>query len=622
MNDRRPSDKNVPDTEAIEEKETIQHEDALIETGLAEAEAKTPAVPAPTEPDQTANITSQDGSSPKTGSAAQKITGRQSGNVARSAGIVSLAVMASRVLGLVREMVFAYFFGASKSFANDAYVIAFRIPNLLRDLFAEGALSSAFVTVFSDYLVTKGEKEAFRLSNLIATALMLILGILVILGMIFTEPIVSMFAHGFVNEPEKFQLTVRLARIMMPFILLIAMAAKAMGILNARNRFGIPALASSFFNIGSIVGGIVAAVFITNPTFSHPIQSIVEHPTDAIIGMAYGVLIGGFMQFAVQWPSLRRAGFRYRPMLSFTDPGVRRIFKLMGPAVIGAAAVQVNVLINSNFASSVVNPATGAIDNGPVSWLNYAFRLMQFPIGVFGVAIATATLPAISRSAALTEISEFRHTLASSIRLAFLLTIPSAVGLAVLGRPIISLIYERGGFKADDTDHTAAALAFYAIGLAGYSAIKILAPAFYALGDARMPMVISLLSILTNFVMNWMLVGVLQERGLALSTSVVALLNFGLLYVMMQRRINGIEGQKTAMTVGKILLASLVMGAACWAITGGISRYAGTGFIIKVVNVMASVGIGAVIFYSTASLLGIEELRAATKALTRRFARR
>src|SRR5262249_18247834 len=227
------------------------------------------------------------GANERTSAAGLNAGGRKR-SVARSAGIVSVAVMASRVLGLVREMVFAAFFGASRSFANDAFVIAFRIPNLLRDLFAEGALSSAFVTVFSDYLVTKGQKEAFRLSNLIATALMMILGILVVLGIIFAEPIVRVFAHGFEAEPDKFALTVRLTRLMMPFILLVAMAAKAMGILNARDRFAIPALSSSFFNIGSIIGGVLAAMLLTDPSFSHPIRAITEHPTDAIIGMAYG----------------------------------------------------------------------------------------------------------------------------------------------------------------------------------------------------------------------------------------------------------------------------------------------------------------------------------------------
>jgi putative peptidoglycan lipid II flippase len=353
---------------------------------------------------------------------------------------------------------------------------------------------------------------------------------------------------------------------------------------------------------------------MTGRDFAHPVKAILEHPTEGIIGMAYGVLIGGFLQFAVQWPTLRKAGFRYRPMLSFTDPGVQRVFKLMGPAVIGAAAVQINVLINSNFASSI--PGDGAI-----SWLSFAFRLMQFPIGVFGVAIATATLPSISKSAALEDLAGFRQTIASSIRLTFLLTIPSAVGLIVLGRPIIALIYEGNKFNANDTTHTASALACYAIGLAGYSAIKILAPAFYALKDARTPMVISLLSIAINFAMNWSLVGVLQERGLALSTSVVALLNFALLYLIMQKRIQGIEGRKTAVAILKILLASAVMALACWAVSQGIYRFAGDSRGARIINVMASVSAGAGVFYIATYWLGVEELKSAVNTIGGRFKR-
>jgi putative peptidoglycan lipid II flippase len=438
-----------------------------------------------------------------------------------------------------------------------------------------------------------------------------------VLGIIFAPQVVAVIASGFEGNPAKFELTVRLTRIMMPFILVVALAAQAMGVLNARDRFGVPAMASTFFNIGSIIGGLATAAFLADPTFSHPISSIIEKPTEGITGMAYGVLIGGLLQYAVQWPSLRKAGFTYRPMLSFSDPGVRRIFALMGPAVIGAAAVQVNVLINSRFATSIPG------GSGPVSWLNYSFRLMQFPIGVFGVAIATATLPAISRSAALKDIAEFRHTLAGSIRLAFLLTIPSAVGLIVLGRPIIALIYEHGKvFGPTDTDHTASALAFYAIGLAGYAAVRILAPAFYALNDARTPMMISLLSMATNLVMNWMLVGVLQERGLALSTSTVALMNFALLYAILRRRVEGIEGRRTWITVAKIFTASAVMGAVCWAISNAIGRFGGPGLPARVANVFVSVSAGAGIFYLVASALRVQELKAATDIFIKRFARR
>jgi putative peptidoglycan lipid II flippase len=540
---------------------------------------------------------------------------KKSPSVARSAGLISIAVMASRILGLVREMVFSRLFGASASYAYDAYVIAFRIPNLLRDLFAEGALSNAFVTVFSDYLVTKGEKEAFRLSNLIATTLIIVLGVLVILGVIFAPELVSLFASGFKTNPDKFALTVKLTRIMMPFILIVALAAKAMGILNSRDRFGIPALSASFFNIGSILGGLFFAVIMTGRDFAHPLQAVLEHPYEGIIGMAYGVLIGGFLQFAVQWPSLRKAGFRYRPMLNFQDEGVRRIFKLMLPAVIGAAAVQINVLINSQFASSI--PGDGA-----VSWLSYAFRLMQFPLGVFGVAIATATLPSISKNAALLEIESFRRTLASSIRLVFVLTIPSAVGLIVLGQPIIALIYQSAKFQPTDTERTAGALACYAIGLAGYSALKVIVPAFYALGDAKIPMRISLLSIAVNYAMNWSLVGVLQEKGLALSTSAVALLNFFILYFIMQRKIKGIEGRKTFASVVKILLASLAMAVVCWLASKGLAQLVGDSRIARLINVSVSVATGAGVFYLAAWVLGVEELKTAMNAFIGRFVRR
>jgi putative peptidoglycan lipid II flippase len=516
--------------------------------------------------------------------------------------------MVSRVLGLTREMIFAYFFGASKSFAYDAYVIAFRIPNMLRALFAEGALSAAFVTVFSDYLVTKDKKHALRLSNLTSTALILVLGVLVLIAVIFAPTVVKTLAPGYFRDPDKFLLTVHLTRIMMPYILLVALAAKAMGVLNACDKFAVPALSSSFFNIGSISAGVILASFLADPSFAHPVRSVVDHPLQGIIGMAYGVLIGGFFQFGIQWPSLRRSGFKYRPMINFNDPGLRRLFRLFGPGVIGAAAVQVNVLVNSNFASIIPG-------NGPVSWLSYAFRLMQFPMGLFGDSLATATLPSISRSAARWDTATFSRTLASSLRLAFFTTIPSAVGLIVLAKPIIALIYQRGDFQSLDTEHTANAMALYALGLAGYAGIKILAPAFYALNDARTPMLISLGSIGANFVLNWVLVGLLQERGLALSTSVVALMNFSALYVIMRRRVGDIETRATGVTVIKIIAASGVMGVASWTTTHLISAYlvrtgpAGSAF--KLVNVFCSVGIGAATFYFAAYFLKVAELRAA-----------
>jgi putative peptidoglycan lipid II flippase len=523
-------------------------------------------------------------------------------NVARNAGIVSLAVMASRVLGLVRDQVFAVLFGAGLQY--DAFLTAFRIPNLLRDLFAEGALSAAFVTTFTQVQQIKGEQEAFRLSNRVATLLIIVLSLICIVGWIFTPSIVYLLAPGFFDVSGKAELTIQLTRIMIPFLLLIALAAKAMGILNARNNFAIPAIAPVFFNLGSILAGLFLGFLAGAYLGLSPIE-----------GMAVGTLVGGFLQFAVQWPSLRRAGFRYRPMLSFTDPGVRQIIRLMGPAIIGAAAVQINVFVNTNFASAIIDPATGAIANGPVSWLNYAFRFMQFPIGVFGVAIATATLPTLSRSTANPDYSEFRQTLAHSLALVFLLCIPSAVGLAVLGKPIVALVFEHGKFTAFDTVQTANALAAYAIGLAGYGAIKVLSPAFYALNDARTPMVISLGSIAVNYLMNSLLVGPFGHVGLAFSTSAVALVNFLLLALFMRRRLGLLGGRQLAITALKIALASAALAVVAWIVNESAGALPAHGLALKFSRVVIAIILAGATFYLVCRLLQVDELPEAIDAI-------
>jgi putative peptidoglycan lipid II flippase len=384
-----------------------------------------------------------------------------------------------------------------------------------------------------------------------------------------------------------------------------------MGILNALGRFGIPAFASAFFNIGSIVGGLLLG-FVLGPAIG----------LSAIEGMAYGTLLGGFLQFAVQWPSLARVGFRYRPMVSVSDPGVRQIFRLMGPAILGTAAVQVNVLVNTNFASAIIDPATGAIANGPVSWLSYAFRFMQFPIGVFGVAIATAALPPLSRSSGQADLIEFRRTLVHSLALVFLLCVPSAIGLAVLGRPIVSLIFEHGRFTAFDTVQTGDALAAYAIGLAGYAAVKVLSPAFYALDDARTPMLISLGSIVVNYVLNSLLVGPFGHIGLAFSTSAVALINCLLLVAFMRRRIGGLEGSGLVSTLARICVASIPMAVVAWLVNTFCATLPLAGILLKLVRVSASITLAAMVFYAACRLLHIDELDEAVNAVGGRFLRR
>jgi putative peptidoglycan lipid II flippase len=537
-------------------------------------------------------------------------SGQQSrASVARNAGIVSLAVMASRVLGLVRDQVFAALFGAGLQY--DAFLTAFRVPNLLRDLLAEGALSAAFVTTFTQTLQSKGKEAAIRLSNYVATLIMLFIAAISILAWLFTPEIVRALAPGFFDVPGKAQLTIDLTRIMIPFLLLIALAAQAMGMLNAFGIFGLPALASAFFNIGSVVGGLLVG-FLLGPALG----------LSAIAGMAYGVVIGGFLQLAVQWPSLSRCGVSYRPDLSVRDPGVRQIVRLIGPAIIGVAAVQINVFVNTNFASAIVDPATGAVANGPVSWLNYAFRFMQFPIGVFGVAIATAALPSLSRSMVNPDYAAFRQTLAHSLALVFLLCIPSAVGLAVLAKPIVALIFEHGKFTAFDTAQTANALAAYAVGLAGYGAIKVLSPAFYALDDARTPMLISVGSIVVNYGMNSLLVGPFGHVGLAFSTSTVALVNFLLLALLMRRRLGGLEGRRLGAAVLRIFAATIPMAMVGWSVNELAEALPMSGLALDFTRVMAAVLLAALTFYLSCRLLRIEELNAVAESLGASFLRR
>jgi putative peptidoglycan lipid II flippase len=538
-----------------------------------------------------------------------KSTGKPAGSgepesIVRSAGIVSSAVFASRITGLVRESALAGLFGAGQAY--DAYLLGFRIPNLARDLFAEGALSSAFVPTFTDYLSRRSQEEAARLANLVATALVLVVGAVCAAGMIFAPALVHLLAPGFAAVPGKFELAVKLTRIMFPFLLLVALAAQAMGVLNACNRFGVPALSSAAFNVGSLAFGILLGVAMG------PWLGI-----SAIEGMAVGVVLGGALQLGWQLPSLYRLGFRFRPAIHWKDPGLVRILRLMLPALLGAAAVQINVMVNTNFASAIADPQRGL--DGPVSWLSYAFRFMQLPLGLFGVAVASATLPAISRSAAAGRTDEFRATLAHSMGTVFLLTLPSSVGLAVLGESIIGAIYQRGRFEVYDTEQTAAALACYAAGLAAYAALKVLTPAYYALGDARTPMLIGLASIAVNYAAAASLVRVfgMGHAGLALTTSVVALFGGLAQFAILRRRLGGLHGRSLLRQFVKVGLASLVMAAAVWLSSRGMRAWLGTGQFARMADVAVSVPVGLGIYYAGCRALGVEDVDMVLRSFTR-----
>ncbi len=546
-------------------------------------------------------------------------------SVARSAGVVSVAVMFSRVLGLIRETVFARLFGAG--FLYDAFVVAFKIPNILRDLFAEGALSAAFVKVFTDYQIKKTEIEAWRLAALVFNVLAVVMSGITLIGILLAPYVVPLLARGF--SPEKAELAVTLTQIMFPFILLVALAALAMGVLNTKGRFGIPASASTAFNICSILFGVGLAYWLSSGGWENPPDKSII-PSDAaqwaIIGMAIGTLIGGAAQLLIQVPSLIKVGFRFSPLLSFADPGVKRVMRLMGPAIIGTSAVQVKVLVDVFVVSGI---------EGGQSWLSFAFRLMQFPIGVFGVAVGTAAIPALSRLASQDNIVKFRQTLSDAMKLVFLLTIPAACGLIVLGEPIIAMIYQGGRFTGFDTNMVAWALAAYSIGLAGYAAIKVLSPSFYALDDAKTPMYVSLASIAihapTSFGMMYLLsgVGVTPERpngfghvGVALATSTVALVNFFALTFLMRRKINRLNGRDIGAAFIKILFASIVLSVVCYFSYRYLTGYfVEKNFLIRLVEAFVPIAAGGLSFLFVAKLLRVHELEHVYGALKRKLGR-
>jgi len=519
----------------------------------------------------------------------------------RAASVVALAVLCSRVLGVVREQVFAALFGGGR--IMDAFTIAFRIPNLLRDLFAEGALSTAFITVFSKTTAAQGDKAAWELANKVATMAAVVLSGIVIVGIACAPWLVDIIAPWF--DPGKAALTVTLTRVMYPFILLVSLAALVMGMLNAKDVFGVPAMASSFFNLGSIITGVALGWYL-DPHFG----------PRAVMGLAIGTLVGGALQLGVQLPALRRLGYVFRPDFDWRTPGVKAILLLMGPSVIAASTTQVNVLINSLFASR--------LGNGPIFWLQIGFRLMQLPLGIFGVALGTVALPLLARMAAAGNTHAFRSELARGMRLAFLMTIPATVGLILLAEPIVSVLYEHGRFTAHETAEAAAALRFYAIGLCGYAGLKVLVNAFYALERRKTPMIVSCIAVALNLLLNWLFTVRLGwgHRGLAFSTACIATTNFVVLYLLMHRHLGRLESRAMLVLLSRLLVATALLALICWA--GAhylLGDWAVEHFWPKLgsLTLVIAVGIGA--FFWSATMLRIREMQEITQAVMRRFRR-
>ncbi len=455
--------------------------------------------------------------------------------VTKAAGVVGAATLLSRVFGFIRDVVIAWFFGAGLS--SDAFFVAFRIPNLLRRLFAEGSLSIAFIPVFTEYLTVKGRDEAFKLARAAMWLLSMILAVVAVLGVLLSPVIIKVIAPGFIDSPEKFFLTVNLTRIMFPYIFFIGLVALCMGILNSLGHFAAPALAPVFLNIA-----MICSVFFISPYMSDPVT-----------GLAIGVLIGGVLQLALQIPFLIKKGLYFWQRVKIGHPGLKRIGVLMLPAVFGAAVYQINILVGTLLAS--------LLPEGSVSYLYYADRLVQFPLGIFAIATATAILPSLSRQAASRDLEAVKATFAHAMKLVLFITIPSMVGLIMLREPIVALLFKRGVFDSKAVQLTAYALLYYGIGLWAFSGVRIVVSTFYALQDTRTPVRIAVISIIANIALGIILMGPLAHGGLALSTSLASMLNLGLLVRALKMKLGPLGLRSIAESACKNVLCAAIMGA-------------------------------------------------------------
>ncbi|MBF0501115.1 MAG: murein biosynthesis integral membrane protein MurJ [Candidatus Riflebacteria bacterium] len=544
------------------------------------------------------NSSASSGQADEAGSSTKRVS------VARPATIMGIATFLSRIAGLIREQAFAFFFGAGVW--TDAFNVAFRIPNLLRDLFAEGAMSAAFVPTFNAVLKNEGKEQAFRLLRLVLTALLICVGLLTITGIIFAPELVSLLAPKFLENPEKFAATVLMTRIMFPFLLVIAWAAAVMGTLNSLSEFFVPAIAPVFLNLAMIAAGFSLC----------PLASKFGYP--AVVGMAVGAMAGGFLQLVVQFPALRRTGFRFGLTFDRRDPGLRSIMKLIVPGTIGLAATQINVAI-----STILSTTQG---DGAVSWLSYAFRLMQLPLGIFGVAVAQATLPVISRQAASQDHSGMRSTLAESLKLTGFINIAATAALVALAEPIIRLLFEHGRFTPADTAATVLALRAYAVGLFFFSAIKVLGPAFYALKDARTPLLASVLSVAVNIFLNLALIRPFGYWGLAFGSSIAAGVNAGVLWWKIGKKLGSFSDYRVATSLGKILLAAVLSALSMHTLFPTLHLYASSHFSGRWAGAASDISgmigaplLGLPILFLAASILGIPEARRARDMIARRF---
>lgn len=531
-------------------------------------------------------------------------------SVARGAGASGAAILLSRVTGLLRDQVMAVFFGAG--FATDAFNVAFRIPNLLRDLLAEGSMSRSLVRTFTDTDRNRGAEEAWALGRQLMTVLLVVLAGICLVGWAFTPEIVRLLAGGFEKVPEtlggysKLGLTNLLTRVMLPFLPAVVLAAVAMGMLNARERYGVSQLASAVLNVGMVIVGLALIPVVR--AFGQP----------AILAMGIGVLVGGVLQFAYQLPPLHRLGFRLRLQWPRRDSGVRRVALLMVPATVSSAAWQINIVVNTLIASH--------LQQGSVSWLYYALRLQQLPVGVLGVSFGMVAMTKQAYAMAESDVARFKETLESTLRLMIVATLPAMVWLIVLSQPIVALLFEHGRFGAGDTVQTAGALVMYSLGVPFAAGVNVMVGAFYALDAPWLAVRASVVSVAVNLGLNLLFVGPLAflglgHRGLALATSVAAAVNLLQLLVYVRRRVGRFGGRRVLDSALRAGAASALAGLACWGALATLGNAWHRGIAVEALVVAAGSALMLGLSWALMRVLRVREL-ATVESLARSAVRR
>ena len=488
----------------------------------------------------------------------------------KAAGVVGAATLLSRILGFIRDAVIAWYFGAGQN--SDVFIAAFRIPNLLRKLFGEGAISNAFVPVLTDCIAKDGKEEAFKLARSALWVLSILLAAISICGVIMAPLIVKTIAPGFAGTAGKIPLTITLTRIMFPYIFFIGLVALCMGILNAFGKFAAPALAPVLLNLA-----MIGAVFFICPRISRP-----------ILGLAIGVIIGGVLQLLFQLPAMINKGVVFWRKTKLFHPGLKKISLMLTPVILGGAVYQINVLVGTLLGSF--------LREGSVTYLYFADRLVQFPLGIFAFAAATAVLPSLSRQAALNDVAALKDTFEHAVRLTLFLTIPSMVGLIVLRVPIIALLFKRGEFSWQATQLTASALLYYAIGIWAFAAVRIVAATFFALKDTRTPMIMATVSILVNILLGILLMGPLAHSGLALATSLASSLNLGLLLYALHAKLGSLEWKGILNSAGRTMVSAVIMGVVVWVAARVLIPIEGDTFSGLLAGVVSCLIIGLIVF--------------------------